>query len=64
MSERKIVICRTREEARAQRIVLERDGYTVESAPVHYDTIVWDATDCHGAHDIREDAWLIEGEKT
>jgi hypothetical protein len=55
MSERKFAVCRTLDGAAAQRVVLERVGYTVASQPVHYDTIVWDATDARGANDIRDD---------
>ena len=63
MSDRKIVVCSTQGEADAQRLVLERDGYTVTTDPIRYDVIVWDATPASGAVDIRDNAWLVEGVK-
>lgn len=63
MSERKIVVCSTQAEALAQRLVLERDGYTVAGGPVLYQVITWDAMPANGKLDIRDDAWLVEGVK-
>jgi hypothetical protein len=56
-------VCRTQAEAAAQRIVLERLGYTVNSNPVHFDTAVWNGRPAGGTDDIRDDVWLVEGEK-
>jgi hypothetical protein len=63
MSERRIIVCRTQAEAAAQRIVLERLGYTVNSNPIHFDTAVWNGRPAGGTDDIRDDVWLVEGEK-
>ena len=63
MSERRIIVCRTQAEAAAQRLFLERRGYTVKADPIHFDTIAWSGRPAGGTDDIRDDVWLVEGDK-